>query len=232
MQDKDHGPRVVKEPTIEHWRHWLNKELGGWFSALVNDNLIAREFFEMMESAPHPNAHEPFVRWIYRSYETHAIISIRRLIDDDSRTISFFRLLNHLQNHHKKLTVDALLKQIGDPLRTSEHDYLLQNWVCATQPKFVSYKRIARDIARLETIRKRIKLFDQRSIHLQNKPTIPAQMTWSQIARCVRILDTLYCRYYRLLMGGSLLTAAADYPTNWKLMFSKPWIAPSYPAGI
>lgn len=216
--------RVDKQPTVDSWRDWLN-ELGGWFSALVNDAKIAHDFFGLSNHAPNRDSGRDLIRWIQRSHEAYLAIGIRRLVDDDKKTYSFFRFLNHLQHHHKSLTLSVLLKDTPESFRSDREAHIRDYWgIVSAEEPHVSATLIGRHLESLRKIRGWVGHYDQHLIHLQNSPSKGAWMTWQRFHRCVAILDRHYCDYYLLLNGASLSTSAAVSDRFWKTMFLKPWL--------
>ena len=178
---------------------------------------------DIVEENPKINYGNRFHGWIIRNYIHTMFLSLRRLIDKDSRTISFYNFLHDIESHTDLITRKWYLSLYkGYPNRLGNINF---NSICGDKVNTLPVELVNEDMEVIENIRKKIKHFaDKRLAHFDKIKKIKYTPTFDDLYESIDHLEGIVKKYHLLLRAHGIedLTPIVQY--KWKEIFKIPWI--------
>ncbi|MEK6676844.1 MAG: hypothetical protein AABZ47_14465 [Planctomycetota bacterium] len=216
---------MTRHATLNRkWRRWI-KLLEDELGTLLDSRHIFRGLKAMVldnEAIQKPRA---FHDWVTRNYCIATWIGIRRLMDEDRRSISVIRLLNDIEKNADYLTKESYVRRYPLHSRKAGEQSFDRNAGNRVDRLPVTVPQTDRDdlkkrLHRLERfITKRIAHYDIGS----DRRAIPSMAT---VDSALDRLDKILMKYMLLIKGSAPQTAGAESWTfNWTDIFHVPWIS-------
>lgn len=206
------------------WRRRLAR-LSKDITELYRTLHIYKELLEIVKNNPSTLKPPVFFNWCRANYTVAICMGIRRLSDNDFRSISLRRLLEELLVRNDVLTrrsYKAFYWQKG--LTPNDADKSFDRIV--GQGKQTIHKDTVRmDICKLKKIDDRIRKFvNKRLAHHAPLNEIKKIPTYDDIEKVLEGFDELTIKYYMLLTGAGLVTFYATPQYDWRKVLQRPWI--------
>jgi AbiU2 len=210
---------------------WL-KVLTGQVLRLRQDEQIWEEVQEIIKANPALHKPSAFYEWMKDMYVSGMAMAIRRQTDDDSRSISFMRLLKLIKGNPSLVSRkryrnlfpadDEFVKQ-SDELgskKSINDDYDGLVGAGKLQP---TRDDIQAEIDELLRVTHKVVTLGDKVIahHDQQKPTnLP---TFAEVGEAIACLETLVQKY-KLLFEATSISMNVTYQYDWKAILRVPWI--------
>lgn len=207
-------------------RKWKN-----WLELLVNDlvDLFARReiFWDLQEIAKKntkilsPGA---FFDWMCNNYMDSAPIGLRRLTDQDKRSISLWRMLYEILENPgviNRETYKSLYSLEMQSLGDTGFDHVI-----GKGRKKLSKTQVRSDLRAIEEAEERIRRLVNKKIahtHL-NRHAIKKLPTLNELDQALNTLDKILCKYYLLLTACEMGSVSAERQYDWKEVLCFPWV--------
>jgi hypothetical protein len=209
------------------WRSWIVQiadDLGNLFHS--------RDMFQGLNEIGQHNARiadpDAFLEWVRLNYAIALSVGVRRLTDNDSRSISLARLLTELQAYPQAVTRVAHSSFYPPHLR--ETAAISSDNLLGRGRRFLSRQLVRSDLARIRRAESRIRRFvNKRIAHRATAGAIRKLPTYAELHQSLDVLDRIVVKYYALLTGRGLVSCHASILFNWREVFYAPWIPPGSP---
>jgi len=168
-------------------------------------------------------------------YVSGIAMAVRRLTDDDTRVISFFRFLKLVkgnpslvsQRRYRALFADddvfaQQLREFGIKIDHIKEEYESLVGVGKSQP---SPEDVQSEIDEMQRLTAKIVALADKSIahHEEKKPEeLP---TFADVDKVIIFFENLLKRY-RLLFDATSMSTDVAFQYDWKAIFRVPWIPP------
>lgn len=215
------------DKLLPEWHSWLEETKGIVTELLINRH-IYEETWRIVEA--NPNTHDPndFVMWFQRLYARSTAVAVRRMVDQDKRTHSLVRLLEHLKCHARDITRDWFCAQHSDSpaIRDSAHR-VFDQW-SIPGGDCVDPGKVSTRIEKLKNVCKPVKYFvDKRVAHLDAfvPDSSTPKVTWKELDIAIDALDRQTCELVLLLeQKGVLGGLRPTWQYDWTTVFRNPWL--------
>jgi len=94
---------MTDDQLFEKWNKWLDSIHNDVRELLVQCEIFS-EVRDIYQANPQIHDSTEFYDWMVKVYATAATVGVRRLIDTDSKSISFFRLLDGIRKNPRVLS--------------------------------------------------------------------------------------------------------------------------------
>jgi len=172
-------------------------------------------------------------RWMASGFIQSTVVGIRRLIDSDDRSISFYRLLTELQKYpvlasrayHLSLYHNGSIPA-EFAVDVGNHTY---DGIVGVGNDAPSTTQLQNDIDRLTaTVQKVKKYVDKRIAHYDQAP-FTVLPKFDDLTECLAVFEELIKKYKLLLTATSISKLLPTPQYDWKAVFRIPWL-PAEPA--
>lgn len=206
------------------WRRWLGR-LSEDVSGLYRNLQIYKELIAIVRDNPktlHPPA---FFQWCRTNYIVAICIGIRRLSDNDFRSISLRRLLEELLERHDVLTRTSYRAFYWPKGLTSIDAYRDFDRKVGQGKQTIQKKTVRRDICKLKKTDDRIRRYvNKRLAHNAPLYEIRNIPTYDDIENALEVFDELATKYYSLLTGAGLVSFYSTPNFDWRQVLKSPWM--------
>jgi hypothetical protein len=215
---------------LKKWSEWLRA-----VRVDVRSLLLSRQIFWEIQRIVDANAklqEQPglFNRWLATNYVVAATVGIRRQRDPDSRSVSLVRSLTEvvltLKERPDILSRANFVKNYRPELRAAAESHYDELVGVGELRVDVAFVRSDLDrfcaAAATETIRSFV---NKRAAHWDEVADNP-KVTLGEVDTALDILSGLVDKYSRLLTGSGG-TVEPELSSDWKGVFTMPWIEPS-----
>ena len=209
------------------WRRWL-KIIGNDLGWLLISHDIFEEVQKIMKSNKKIQSPPLFYSWIKDNYSARVAIGIRRLVDPDrayNRAISLYRLIEDISQNRQAITRDYYVSQYYKWMQKeglAERDFDI--FANKGDPLISAYK-LNRDMKSLQRETQCIRTFTNKWIaHYDLKGRIRRLPTFKDVDEALKVVDSIFCKYYLLLTRGSMTTRKAVLQYDWKKPLRHAWI--------
>jgi len=196
------------------WRRWL-KTIGNDLGWLLTSHDIFEEVQKIMKSNKKIQSPPLFYCWIKDNYSAKVAIGIRRLVEPEKnykRAISLYRLIEDISKNRQAITREGL----------TERDFDI--FAKKGDPLISTYK-LNRDMKSLKIKTQRIRTFTNKYIaHYDLEGRIRRLPTFKDVDEALKVVDTIFCKYYLLLTRYSMTTRKPVLQYNWKKPLRHAWI--------
>lgn len=230
MNQKRLRPQPETNLSVEK-KAQLRKKWRGWIRRISDDlgrQLLHNETYQGIVEAvrENPRIQKPgdIHRWMAIHYVAGAVIGIRRLVDRDSRSPSFWRLLFELLQYPSVLTraSHGALYRANRYMADRTFDAIVGRGRSCLGPGV-----IRRDLRLLEDTADRIHRFaNKRVAHLAPRGAIRKLPTFIDLTKALNDLDKLARRYNTLLTASGLVTLKPTRTYSWRSVLYEPWVPP------
>lgn len=182
---------------FRRWRRWLEEDL----LRQIVDLLLDRRFFNAFRESLQPYVGQTrggeIAKWIARNYAANACSAIRRLGDEDTRSVSLRRLFEEMKLYSHilmRLDIDPI---VGDKGRTFDK-------IAGEGATYLPASLIDSDLASLRDGCETLNTFVNKFIahHDADQHTITLPMYW-ELDNAIDVVHRLYRKYALLLAGKS-----------------------------
>jgi len=207
------------------WRRWLTR---------IEDELtrlvISREIFTGVRDIvlPNPKIQNPsdFHDWLIHNYFATTSVAIRRLTDEDSRSVSLTRFLKDLEKHSAAVTrlshvcrYPAWIKEAGNTC----FDHLAGRGRQSLDPAIPHG-----DLEQIRDAEKRIRRFvNKRIAHLDKRNRRFRPQQFNELDSVIGVLERMFLKYKLLLTARDATTLVPTWTYEWRSIFREPWIRDS-----
>lgn len=169
-----------------------------------------------------------FYAWMDHTYTTTMIVGIRRLVDPDSRSISFMTFLSDIKsNPHilSRSTYKGLYKtmcsELSESYQDEQFDQLVGGGASHVDPAVVE-----QELEGLKTITFKLKKYANKRVAHYDRDSPPLGPSYKEIDEAFEVLSNLLLRYHQFFRAASFsLGPYIQY--DWKKIFRVAWIPQS-----
>jgi len=217
-------PTQVWPPNeaVASWIAWLREDLFQAVHGLMQTREIWRGYNELLRTMP-PEAREPglFPSWVKANYVTEVAVSVRRLCDRDSRTISLVRLLDELVTHPDYVTRELW---IGRRRGLVDDASLAEPWAVwgGDVGDHLDPQVPLRDRCALLELTKDLRTYVNKHVaHMDaDRGEFTVNVTFGHVEEIQTLVYDTYTRYFEFLTETAL--AEIQFPP-WKSIFKVIW---------
>lgn len=166
-----------------------------------------------------------FFEWIKDNYVARMAVAVRRLADQDKRSISLLNLITELQKNKDALSRKYFLSKYS----MADHDMAdpdYDSFACKNSKSLSDFK-LKSDKIKILKHTKKIKCFvDKWVAHhdYDRSVAIKKLPTFSDLNDTLNQLDEITCKYDMLLTGGGMTSCEPTIQFYWKEPLTIPWI--------
>jgi hypothetical protein len=212
-------------------RDWL-KTLTGQVLRLRMDHRIWTEVQEVIKANPELHRPSEFYRWMRDMYVSGISMAIRRLTDDHTRSVSFFRFLKLVKGNpglvsrrrYRKLFKDddvfvEQLRELG-----LENDYPNDDYTrLVGGGKQPTPDQVQAELDEMRRLTEKIVALADTTVAHHDRER-PAELpTFADVEVAIQLFERLLKRY-RLLFDATSMSTDTTFQYDWKAIFRTPWI--------
>ena len=170
------------------------KEIDIYLTNIMESRFFFREFIEIIENNSELPANNHFLVWIWENYLYSNSMGVRRLMDHDKRTNSFYNLLDEIKENPEILSRKRYASLFQDTGFKDDHTYIN---LCFDRLVGVGNEHIQPDDIQKEIdmlVKKYEKLreyINKRIAHL-DKGKVKKLPTVGDLDECIDLLEKLY----------------------------------------
>lgn len=221
---------------LEDWeRVWLDS-LRRQVLELHHRRQIHDEFMEMLDGQDHPDT-GIFKDAFHRMYIESQVMAIRRLADDDKRTLSLRRLIGQLEQHRRTFTRTVYVERWmagRDPNTDNERERLeaefhlqmannaFDQFTDKSGEERIGGRRLQQDREVLLDTTDLVVTYANKVVAHADTDRSGVEVTYDDFHRAVDHLGEMLRRYYLLINQGGLLSATPAIQGDWKGPFRRP----------
>lgn len=216
----------------------LQQKWSEWLVTICDDVrslVLSRKIFWEIQRIIDANAKlqkQPrlFNRWLAINYGVFATIGIRRQLDCDCRSVSLVRSLTELEIAlHKRpdiLSRANFVKTYYQSMQREkaerEYDALVG---AGAQRLDATFVRCDLDRFRVAADTKAVRDFVNKRVAHWDEVAVP-RVTFDEVDAALDMLVDLVEKYRRLLTGPGSSVEPAELSSDWKRIFTMPWVQP------
>ena len=208
----------------------LHKKLNSWLDVLIHeirelriDQHIFWELQEIVSKNSKINTGNHFYVFVGGMYASAMSVAIRRLVDSNSRSISFLRLLQEIQSEPMVLSRARYRACYGNsPLPRDFQDDCFDRFVGRGR-NCVDPVAVEREIAELKAKTSALKKYVNKRVAHHDRKQFKTFPTFQDVDDAVDYLEHLTKRYVQLFRAIDL-TLMPQFMYDWKSIFRHPWI--------
>lgn len=227
---EDSGEPPAEDGAVEWWEEYLDSV---YYQVLdmQHRRQLHDEFMAMLDAQDHPDT--TFQEAFHRIYIESQVIAIRRLADDDARTLSLRRLLGQLYCRRKAFTRDAYVGRWLSSVRIDDDERRFhEDSAHAAFEKFtdnegdptIGPQSLQADIGTLAELSDQVARYANTYVAHSDR-TKEAPPTYEEFHGAVDGIARLLQKYYLLLKQGSLMTTTPTIQGDWKGPFRRSLVA-------
>lgn len=208
---------------LEKWVTWIKRIETEAITLKVFHSIKGglTEIIEHNESIQRPSLLYDF---IFYSYSSWAVMTIRRLIKKQNGSISLTELLEDIRDNPEILS-RTNFKSLYSPPATEWADTDFDRAIGEPGLIHIKPEAVEDDLAKLKEVSDLIETFADRSVAHIDKRELSKAPTWDDLDRCVLELERIVLKYRFLLTGlGPLEHLATTTTFAWKAVLEEPWI--------
>ncbi len=206
------------------WRGWL-KKIGNDLGDLLTSNEVFKELGRIVEDNKNIQSPALLHDLIFTNFAHSVAIGIRRLNDQDKRSISLYRLIMDISEHRDVITRKYYISTYRKWMRQNgiaDRDFDL---FANKNDEVLSAYKLKRDWRKLKNDSDRIKKFvDKWVAHSDLKQRRYKIPTFKDVDNVLNDIDQLFCKYYLLLKRGGLDTCKPILQFDWRKPLRYAWL--------
>ncbi len=196
---------------------------------LHSSRAFYREYRSILESNPRLRVNNHFLSWVADNYLYGAMMSLRRLLDRKSGTISIFKLLDALQINNQLLTKTSYISRfIADGSDRELANLSFSMLAGSGQAAGLNLQVLRDEIVSFLPNWIRLKAYiDERIAHESRSPsgTLP---TLSDLDKCITKIAEVMRKVICFMTCRDILFFEPVIQYPWREIFSFPWIEPPH----
>ena len=223
---------MATDSEVGELRDWLEK-LFGQVHRMRIDQQIWENVQQIIEQNPKLHVPSHFYSWMQDMYVSGIAMSIRRQVDNDTRTMSFCRFLKRITGDPSVVSrrrYRALYKDGDGPVEQLKSFGLLEKTVNDTYDRVVGANKpqptaddIQKEIDDLANVAGRFVDFANQVI-AHDDQTKPANLpTFGEVDAVIAYMETLVQRYAQLFEAAHR-SMSVNFQYDWRAIFRTPWI--------
>lgn len=225
------------DQALDEWKVWL-ENLKGQIYDLHHRRQLHDEFMELLDRQDHPDTGilgDAF----HRMYIESQVMAIRRLADDDKRTISLRRLIGQIEQRRPDFTRDWYVARwmsnfdlaSADERTRLKAEFQLRN-ANSSFDKFtdtegdpqIGGRRLQEDRDELVGLTDELVQYTNGIVaHAQRDP-LASTVTYGEFYKSIDHIGSMLKRYHLLIDQGGLMTVVPVIQGDWKGPFRKPLV--------
>jgi len=223
---------MATDGEVQELRDWL-EQLFQQVRQLRIDEHIWEETQKVIAANPKLQQPSHFYAWMQDMYVSGIAMAIRRQLDDDTRTMSFYRFLKRLKGDPSAISrkrYRALYKDGDPPVEQLKRTGLLDQTVNRAYDRLVGAGKpqpdasdIQQEIDDLKRVATRFVDFANQVVAHddQTKPT--ALPTFGEVNDVISYMEKLIQKYVTLLEAAHR-SVDLNFQYDWQAIFRTPWI--------
>lgn len=212
---------AVRRSTYRRWRRWFDDIKNQIFS-IHHRRHVYREVMAMVDANPALQVPSAFYTWMRTVYVYDTTIAVRRLVDQDRRTVSFVRLMQEIADHPEVITRKSFVARYRAWLRDAGHRDFER--FASPAAKTIHRRVIRRHQRRLLAAAERLKRFVDKHVAHNDRRPMRLLPTYAELDGCIDLLGRLAKDYSLLLEQSALVEVVPVIQDDWKAPFRVPWI--------
>jgi len=214
--------RAKRYATYQRWKRWLG-HIREDITTLAVHRHIYREVTGMISANPRLQVPSSFYDWVRIAHVNDMTLGIRRLVDWDSRSISFIRLIEEIKDHPEVLTRRRYVALYRTGLKRLGH----RDFDRFARPgrNEINPALIARDRQALVKAQERLRRFVNKHVAHRSRYPMRRLPTYADLDACVDPLEGLLKKYVLLLEAQGLTRVLPVWQYDWKAPFRIAWVS-------
>jgi hypothetical protein len=209
----------------------LYKKLDGWMDILDNQVRSLRtnqhifwEVQKIIRGNPRIDKPNDFYGWMAEMYAAAMSVAIRKLADNDARTISFRRLLEEIKANPSVISRTRFKKLFVDRNYTEcDADEGFDQLIGAGR-EFINTSDLDDEIQTLISKTAKLRKYVNKRIAHHDKSPFNDLPTFKELDDAIAYIEKLLQRYWLIFRCMSMYSALPTWQYDWKEVFYYPWI--------
>jgi hypothetical protein len=207
-------------PQLREWLAYLDR-MSPEITSLVRSRNIYQTLREIVGSNPKVATPITLHNWISVNYAHTSAIAVRRMIDDDTDTVSMVRLLLDVRYHAESITREWHRTLYPGDKREADRRFAKH---AGRRAKRLEKRVVQGQIDELMSCREELLPFiNRRLAHYIPKEVAAPKLR--QLHTAVDALERIWLYYDTLLRAGGLVTLLPYLQPGWKRPLTLPWIS-------
>ncbi|MCY3650620.1 MAG: hypothetical protein OXG40_12830 [Acidimicrobiaceae bacterium] len=221
----DDAMAITIEYLRDEWLEYLKREIGE-----IHLRRHIHGELDAMLATQHCDT--TFWSHYHRMYVESQVMAIRRLSDDDSRTMSFVRFIREIGAYHHLVSRDAYVARwvasVDHPSdvarRMANNQY--DNFTGCVGDDEISQEKLERDVATLARRSESLRRFADQYVAHFDRDRREVQATYDDLDSAIDELCQLLKHYHLLLNQGALMSCQPVIQGDWTEPFRQPLAEP------
>lgn len=234
--EADDAPVDIDQALVR-WKAWL-ENLKGQIYDLHHRRELHDEFMVLLDTQDHRDT-GIFGDAFHRMYIESQVMAIRRLADDDKRTISLRRLIGQIEQWRRDFTrqwyverwmsnfdrgsADERTRLLGE-FQLTNANASFDNFTDKDGDEQIGGRRLQEDRDELVRLTDDLVQYANATVaHAQREP-VAATVTYGEFNKAIDHVGEMLRRYHLLIDQGGLVTTVPVIQGDWKGPFRKPLV--------
>ncbi len=204
------------------WRNWiklLEKELE-W---IIRSTHIYKEIGEIVKNNQSIQKPYDVHNWIKLNYVESTFVAIRKLMDHDKRSISFYHFLKELEANPHIITRASHLSHYSDHNKIIGNKYF--DSVAGSGLNKLPKSIPQNDLKQLLTAEKKIRtIVNKRIAHLDRNNLKRKFPSFHEVVDVISLFENTFLKYKQLLTADAGSHMLGTWQYDWKSVFYEPWL--------
>lgn len=162
------------------------------FNEINSLNKISRKFRDIAKRYNNKNIESELFRFIKVIYTSDIVMRIRRLIDEDKRTVSLFNLINEILFEYAIIDKKWFLNKYSDGKEEKMFKSLFKD-------NIINTNLLIDDLNFLKKESVKIKIYADKIIAHKDKNIPKNLLTFNEVEFLIKIITDMFDKYYYLL---------------------------------
>lgn len=217
----------------------LHEKWTAWLEQIEHETMtlwLYREYWRGLTEITQANDLPPstFFDALGVWYAATQLAAVRRQLDHDMRSVSFWRLLTEMSEHPEVMTRERHVVLWDDENHWAE-DWMREPWLARARENYdrfaeagndtIAPRRTLQDRAELEDLAQPLREYVNRRIAHTAETELQAVPTFGELNAAVDKLGDLLQKYVSLFRAAALVQVAPEIQEDWLAPFRVPWNA-------
>ena len=215
--------KVEPDALFTKWSVWL-KTTEGEITWLAVHRHVFQEVRKIVRDNPRIQKPSAFYTWMENAYVTDITVRLRRQLDQDLRTVSFWNLLRALSEQPEAMSRQRYIAMYRGSVVERFADRDFDRFAIPGEPH-IDAALVKKDLALLEDAWNVVKEYINRRITHTDQRDASYLPKFDDLDKCQDLLEELLIKYTMLFTGANLMHVLPVFQNDWQAVFREPWIA-------
>lgn len=217
---------MLPDEMYKKWCDWLH-EIHKEVQLLVTDEYVFQHLEKIVFANPAVVKNGYLFNWIANHYHASQIVTIRRLIDKDSRSISFIRLFDSIIGNPTVLSRARFVSLYKDQVRSKEiaNEHFDQFYGSGLDHTDVG--KVTADRDELLRVSKPVAVHSTKNFAHLDEDRAQHLATYDDMDRTIKLMHDLVRRYHLMLESNHYPSLVPNWTHDWRNVLKIPWIMPA-----